>query len=91
MNSVVTDLNSNIIDEMAYTADDVVDMLELIEDEILKNAPLKSCIGSEKEFYARSYVFGRRSDYLKAMTSATLKMMREVNTMLHTLSEQAQK
>ncbi len=71
-------VNSNTLGILDFTLGSTLDLLDLLLDDIERNAPGKQW--DENENVTRSVVFGHRAPYIHALALASSKMIKEVQT-----------
>lgn len=76
--NVIETVNSNTLVELCFTLGSSVDLLEMLLDNVERNAPGKQW--SESENATRSVVFGHNAPYIHALALASSKMIKEVRT-----------
>ncbi len=71
-------VNSSKLGELGFTLGSTADLLEMLLDNVERNAPGKQW--SESENATRSVVFGHNAPYIRALALASSKMIKEVRT-----------
>lgn len=77
MNSNVN-ITSSKLGELGFILGNSADLLEMLLDNVERNAPGKQW--SESENATRSVVFGHNAPYIHALALASSKMIKEVRT-----------
>lgn len=71
-------INSNKLGDLGITLGSTLDLLDLLLDDIEKNAPGKQWDSEENS--VRAELFGHGAPYLRALALASSKMIKEVQT-----------
>lgn len=83
--NVIETVNSNTLVELCFTLGSSVDLLEMLLDNVERNAPGKQW--SESENATRSVIFGHNAPYIHALALASSKMIKEVRTEIEKIEE----